>query len=99
MLDVNKKDAKGKIMKNSLRGEMASMKDWLMEIRRTIHMHPELMFEEVETSKLVSTWLEKFGLEVKAGLAKTGVSGLLRGGKEGKTVAIRADMDALPLEE
>ena len=86
-------------MKNSLRGEMASMKDWLVEIRRTIHMHPELMFEEVETSKLVSTWLEKFGLEVKAGLAKTGVSGLLRGGKEGKTVAIRADMDALPLEE
>jgi len=75
------------------------MKDWLVEIRRTIHMHPELGFEEVETSKLVSEWLKKFGLEVKTGWAKTGVVGLLKGKAPGKTVAIRADMDALPLEE
>jgi amidohydrolase len=90
---------KEKIMKNSFQEEIASMKDWLVEIRRTIHMHPELMFEEVETAKLVSAWLEKFGLEVKTGWAKTGVVGLLPGGQKGKTVAIRADMDALPLEE
>ncbi len=90
---------KEKIMKNSFQEEIASMKDWLVEIRRTIHMHPELMFEEVETSRLVSAWLGKFGLEVKTGWAKTGVVGLLQGGKKGKTVAIRADMDALPLEE
>ena len=75
------------------------MKDWLVEIRRTIHMHPELGFEEFETSKLVSGWLERFGLEVKTGMAGTGVVGLLRGQSPGKTVAIRADMDALPMEE
>ncbi len=75
------------------------MKDWLVEIRRTIHMHPELGFEEVETSKLISEWLERFGFQVKKGIAKTGVVGLLQGSKTGKTVAIRADMDALPLNE
>jgi amidohydrolase len=62
-------------------------------------MYPELGFEEVETSKLVSGWLRQFGLEVKTGIAKTGVVGLLRGKEPGKTVAIRADMDALPIEE
>ncbi len=82
-----------------LKTKIAEMKDWLVEIRRTIHMHPELGFEEVETSQLVAQWLEKFGLEVKTGIAKTGVVGLLRGGQPGKTVAIRADMDALPIEE
>jgi amidohydrolase len=82
-----------------LKTKIAEMKDWLVEIRRTIHMHPELGFEEVETSQLVAQWLAKFGLEVKTGIAKTGVVGLLRGAKPGKTVAIRADMDALPIEE
>jgi len=86
-------------VKNSLKEKIYGMKDWLVEIRRTIHMHPELGFEEVETSRLVSGWLERFGLEVKTGIAKTGVVGLLRGKEPGKTVAIRADMDALPLDE
>ncbi|MGQ9693850.1 MAG: M20 metallopeptidase family protein [Thermodesulfobacteriota bacterium] len=79
--------------------KIAEMKDWLIEIRRTIHMYPELGFEEVKTSQLVAQWLEKFGLEVKTGIAQTGVVGLLKGAKPGKTVAIRADMDALPIEE
>ena len=79
--------------------KIAEMKDWLIETRRTIHMNPELGFEEVETSKLVAGYLEKFGLQVKTGMAKTGVIGLLKGEKPGKTVAIRADMDALPMEE
>jgi amidohydrolase len=86
-------------VKNSLKAKIDEMKDWLVEIRRTIHMHPELGFEEFETSKLVSGWLERFGLEVKTGMAGTGVVGLLRGQSPGKTVAIRADMDALPMEE
>jgi amidohydrolase len=86
-------------VKNSLKEKIYEMKDWLVEIRRTIHMHPELGFEEVETSRLVSEWLERFGLQVKKGLAKTGVVGVLKGKKPGKTVAIRADMDALPIEE
>jgi len=86
-------------MENRLKKEIWGMKDWLVEIRREIHMQPELEFEEFETSKLVSKWLERFGLQVKREWAKTGVVGLLRGREPGKTVAIRADMDALPLEE
>jgi len=84
---------------DSLKEEIEGMKDWLVKIRRMIHMHPELGFEEVETSRLVSEWLEKFRFEVRRGLAKTGVVGLLEGKEPGKTVAIRADMDALPIEE
>jgi amidohydrolase len=83
----------------ALKEKIAGMRDWLIEIRRTIHSHPELGFEEVETSKLISAWLERFGLDVKKGVAKTGVVGLLRGGAPGKTVALRADMDALPIDE
>lgn len=86
-------------MKNSLKEKIYEMKDWLVDIRRTIHRHPELGFEEVETSKLISEWLQKFGLEVKRGMAKTGVVGLLKGKKLGRTIAIRADMDALPMDE
>lgn len=86
-------------MSKVVKEKIAEMKDWLIETRRTIHMNPELGFEEVETAKLVVGYLEKFGLQVKTGMAKTGVIGLLKGEKPGKTVAIRADMDALPLEE
>jgi amidohydrolase len=86
-------------MGNLVREKIAAMKDWLIETRRTIHMNPELGFEEVETAKLVTGYLEKFGLQVKTGMAQTGVIGLLKGEKRGKTVAIRADMDALPMEE
>jgi amidohydrolase len=86
-------------MGNSLKKQTEEMKDWLIEIRRTIHMHPELGFEEVKTSALVVEWLEKFGLQIKKGVARTGVVGLLAGGKPGRTIAIRADMDALPMNE
>lgn len=61
-------------MENTLREEIKTMKDWVVEIRRTIHQHPELGFEEVETSRLVSQWLERFGLQVKKGLQKQGWS-------------------------
>lgn len=86
-------------MSNSVRGKIAGMKDWLVEIRRTIHMNPELMFEEVKTAALAAEWLEKFGYKVQKGMAKTGVVGLLEGERGGKTIALRADMDALPMEE
>ncbi len=78
---------------------ISTMKDWLIEIRRRIHSYPELAFEELETSNLISESLREFGLEVKKGVAKTGVVGLLRGSLPGKTVAVRADMDALPIDE
>ena len=72
---------------------------WLVKTRRTIHMEPELGFEEHKTSGLVVETLEEFGIEVKKEVAKTGVVGLLRTGREGPTLGIRADMDALRIEE
>ncbi|ARU04946.1 N-acyl-L-amino acid amidohydrolase [Comamonas serinivorans] len=67
--------------------------------RRDIHQHPELSGQEVRTAKLVADHLRALGLEVRTGVGGTGVVGLLRGGKPGKVVALRADMDALPVLE
>ncbi|MFX0591021.1 hypothetical protein ACOARS_12965, partial [Glaesserella parasuis] len=68
-------------------------------LRRDLHAHPELGFEEHRTSALVARQLEQWGYEVERGLGGTGVVGVLRGGRPGKTVALRADMDALPVAE
>lgn len=86
-------------MHNSIKEKIDQMGDWLVETRRTIHSHPELSLEEFETSKLISDCLDSLGFEVKKGMAKTGVVGLLKGIRTGRTVAIRADMDALPITE
>jgi amidohydrolase len=67
--------------------------------RRDIHEHPELGNREFRTSKLVAAQLKKWGIEVKEGVAKTGVVGVLRGGKPGPCIALRADMDGLPIVE
>ncbi len=67
--------------------------------RQEIHKHPELGNREVNTAKLVAAHLRKLGIEVKEGVGKTGVVGILRGGKPGPCVALRADMDALPVTE
>ncbi|MBV8250741.1 MAG: amidohydrolase, partial [Comamonas sp.] len=71
----------------------------LIAWRRDIHEHPELGNLETRTSALVAEHLRKLGLEVKTGMAVTGVVGLLKGGKPGPVVALRADMDALPVKE
>ena len=71
----------------------------LSKIRRQIHMHPELGFQEKRTSALVAKELREIGVSVKTGVAKTGVVGLLRGAHRGKTIALRGDMDALPITE
>jgi amidohydrolase len=71
----------------------------IIKIRRFLHMNPELSNREFETSKLVAAQLLSMGLEVKTGIAKTGVVGLLRGEQSGMTVAFRVDMDALPIQE
>ncbi len=71
----------------------------LVAMRRDLHEHPETAFEEVRTSGMVAQRLQALGIEVQTGIAKTGVVGLLRGGASGKTIAIRADMDALPIHE
>ena len=67
--------------------------------RRDIHEHPELGNSEVRTAKLVADALRSMGIEVREGVGKTGVAGVLKGGKPGPVVALRADMDALPVTE
>lgn len=67
--------------------------------RRAIHSHPELGFEEVETSRLVASRLRKLGYDVHTDIAQTGVVGVMRGAKPGRTIMLRADMDALPIAE
>lgn len=67
--------------------------------RRDIHQHPELSNREFRTAKMVAEHLESLGIEVQTGIAHTGVVGVLKGGKPGPVVALRADMDALPVVE
>src|SRR5258706_3860686 len=71
----------------------------LSKVRRDLHAHPELAFEEVRTSGLVAERLRALGLEARAGVGRTGVVATLRGGRPGKTVMLRARMDALPIQE
>jgi len=71
----------------------------VIEWRRFIHQHPELGNREFNTSKLIAEQLQKLGIEVKTGIAKTGVVGILKGGQPGPVVGLRADMDALPVTE
>jgi len=85
-----------------LKSDIDELVPGMVAMRRDLHEHPELAFEEVRTSGIVAQRLQAMGLEVQTGIAKTGVVGLLRGGasKTGaKTIAIRADMDALPVHE
>lgn len=67
--------------------------------RRDIHEHPELGNRETRTAKLIAEHLRKLGIETKEGVAKTGVVGILKGGKPGPCIALRADIDALPVTE
>jgi amidohydrolase len=74
--------------------------DELTAIRRDLHAHPELGFQEFRTAKIVAEKLGELGYEVQSGVGKTGVVGLLNGGQPGdRTVLLRFDMDALPIEE
>ncbi len=76
------------------------IKNEVIELRRHIHMNPELGYEEEETSKLVAKKLQELGIDIKTNVAKWGVIGLIKGkAGDGKTIGIRADMDALPLQE
>jgi len=75
--------------------EQAKVVAW----RRDLHEHPELGNEETRTAQLIAAQLKSLGLEVQTGVARTGVVGILRGGKPGRVVALRADMDGLPITE
>jgi len=76
-----------------------SLRAKLVEQRRDFHMHPELSNREERTSRVVAERLKALGLEVKTGVARHGVVALLKGAKPGPVVAVRADMDALPIQE
>jgi len=77
----------------------AKVESKVIDCRRDIHQHPELGNREFRTSKLVADRLKELGIEARTGVAHTGVVGILRGGKPGRVVALRADMDALPVVE
>lgn len=70
-----------------------------VKLRRDFHRHPELGFKEVRTAKVIADYLRALNLEVAEGVGKTGVVAILNGDHPGKTVALRADMDALPIQE
>ena len=79
--------------------EVQGLRKDLVALRRDFHAHPELGFQEVRTAGIVAERLRSLGYTVRTGLGKTGVTGFLRGGKPGKTVLLRADIDALPIVE
>ena len=78
--------------------EANKISDWIIDIRRELHKHPELMYEEVKTSALVRRELDDLGIAYQSPIAKTGVLASIGNG-EGPCVALRADMDALPIHE
>ena len=86
-------------MRHRIESRLRELAPTLIERRRDLHRHPELAFQEHRTSAIVADWLEKLGIEVRTGVAKTGVVGRIRGRQKGKTrtIALRADMDALPI--
>lgn len=79
--------------------DIAALREEAVALRRDLHAHPELGFQEERTAAEVARRLRALGLEVKTGVARTGVVALLRGAHPGPTVLLRADMDALPLQE
>ncbi|NCC34730.1 MAG: M20/M25/M40 family metallo-hydrolase, partial [Chloroflexia bacterium] len=80
--------------------EAELLRDELVALRRDLHMHPELGFQEVRTANIVAAKLDALGYEVQTGVGQTGVVGILQGDLPGeRTVLLRFDMDALPIHE
>ena len=86
-------------MTNNLAQDVAALSDQLVATRRDFHRHPELSFQEWRTGEIVGNRLDDLGWKVKRGVAETGVVGLLEGSRPGKTVLLRVDIDALPIQE
>ena len=84
---------------SAIAGHTRQIEPHLVEIRRDLHAHPELAFQEVRTSGVVAAELGRLGIPHQTGVGGTGVVGTITGGQPGPTLAIRADMDALPIHE
>ena len=76
-----------------------SLSQWLVDTRREFHQHPEIQFKEVETTRRIRKILDGLGIENAGFDDMTGAVGLIRGGRPGKTIGLRADIDALPITE
>lgn len=85
-------------MIQTLEKEVKALRDQIIGWRRDFHKHPEVAFQEHRTSQVLESFMDKLGLDVTP-MAKTGLRGVLEGGLPGKVLALRADMDALPLKE
>ncbi|MBC8400615.1 MAG: amidohydrolase, partial [Candidatus Marinimicrobia bacterium] len=83
----------------NIRPEIEQLEDEIIATRRDIHQHPELGFQEKRTAALVAERLASYGIEVQTEIGKTGVVGTLTGPQSGPMIALRADMDALPIQE
>ena len=92
-------DARSNDLQALIQSAVEAIEPELIAVRRDLHAHPELAFEEVRTAGVVAAELTRLGIEHKTGVGRLGVVGTIRGGRPGPTLAIRADMDALPIEE
>src|SRR5262245_4902169 len=95
---------KGNVGIEQLRAEVDELKDHLLAVRRDLHAHPELAFQEVRTAGIVAQQLSELGYEVQTGVGQTGVVGILEGGEShdvatAQVLLLRFDMDALPIQE
>ena len=86
-------------MSADIKDEVRARREELVSLRRDLHAHPETAFREERTSRLVAERLAAFGLEVSTGSAETGVTAVIEGDEPGPTLMLRADMDALPIQE
>ena len=84
---------------NDFYAEARDLFEFTRSIRRDLHRHPELAYQEVRTAGIIAEELSQLGFEVKTGVAQTGVTGLVNGKAAGKVVLLRFDMDALPIQE
>ena len=84
---------------SNLRLEIRALQPVLVELRRRLHQQPELGFREYLTSELISQKLQAWGIEHQTGIAETGIVAIIKGNKPGPVLGIRADMDALPIQE
>jgi amidohydrolase len=91
--------AQNDVLKNRANQTADKIESKVISWRRDFHEHPELGNNEKRTAEIIAKHLQSLGLEVKTGVAKTGVVGLLKGGKPGPVIALRADMDGLPVIE